>query len=206
MAKTTLKTGAGNSEAQYVKFVENIVVKLTEHEDLFPNPDPTRMDLEQALTTFKQAQADAAYRDKRMVIIKNQAFVLLKKVVYQLSLYVERQADGDPAIILAAGFMPSQKGVHILNPAPKPEHFRVKVDADLSGVANLKVNSWRQVLAYQFEYRKINSGAAWTRVLSSKSTVTITDLEPVQKYEFRVAYIGRNPQITYSDVISSYVF
>src|SRR5690606_22662907 len=141
MAKTTLKTGAGNSEAQYVKFVENIVVKLTEHEDLFPNPDPTRMDLEQALTTFKQAQADAAYRDKRMVIIKNQAFVLLKKVVYQLSLYVERQADGDPAIILAAGFMPSQKGVHILNPAPKPERFRVKVDADLSGVANLKVNS-----------------------------------------------------------------
>src|SRR5690606_2855663 len=126
--------------------------------------------------------------------------------VYQLSLYVERQADGDPAIILAAGFMPSQKGVHILNPAPKPERFRVKVDADLSGVANLKVNSWRQVLAYQFEYRKINSGAAWTRVLSSKSTVAITDLEPVQKYEFRVAYIGRNPQITYSDVISSYVF
>src|SRR5690606_39053277 len=207
MAKTTLKTGAtGNSEAAYVKFVENIVVKLTENTALFPGVEPERDTLEQTLSAFKRAQADAAYRDKRLVVIKNQAYAALKAEVYRLSLYVERRAEGDEAMILAAGFIPSKRGVPVLEPAPKPKTFLVKVNAQVSGIAELKVNSWRRVLAYQFEYRKKNSDSDWIRVVSSKSKVTIAGLSPVQEYEFRVAYIGRNPQITYSDVVSSYVF
>lgn len=207
MAKTTLKTGGlSGGEAQYVKFVENIVVKLTENTALFPGVEPKRDALKQALTAFKRAQADAAYRDKRLVVIKNQAYAALKAEVYRLSLYVERQAEGDEATILAAGFIPSKRGVPVLEPAPKPKTFLVKVNAQVSGVADLKVNGWRRVVAYQFEYRKKNSDSHWNKVISSKSKVTITGLEPVQEYEFRVAYIARNPQITYSDVVSSYVF
>ncbi len=207
MAKTTLKTGAtGNSEAAYVKFVENIVVKLTENIALFPDVEPERDVLEQLLSEFKRTQADAAYRDKRMVVIKNQAYATLKGEVYRMSLYVERQAAGDEAMILAAGFIPSKRGMRVLEPAPKPKIFIVEVNAQISGVADLKVNGWRRVLAYRFEYRKKNSDSHWNPVLSSKSKVTITGLEPVQEYEFRVAYIGRNPQITYSDIVSSYVF
>lgn len=207
MAKTTLKTGApGNSEAAYVKFVENIMVKLTDNIALFPGVAPDRDALGYALRVFKRTQADAAYRDKRLVVIKNQAYGALKAAVYRLSLYVERRADGDEAMILAAGFIPSKRGAHVLEPAPKPKTFFVKVDAHVGGVAELKVNSWRRVLAYQFEYRKVGSGQGWNLVTSSKSKVTITGLERIQEYEFRVAYIGRNPQITYSDVVSSYVF
>ncbi|MCC2599066.1 hypothetical protein [Sphingobacterium sp. FBM7-1] len=207
MAKTTLKTGApGNSEAAYVKFVENIMVKLTDNIALFPGVASDRDALGYALTVFKRAQANAAYRDKRLVVIKNQAYAALKAAVYRLSLYVERRADGDEAMILAAGFIPSKRGAHVLEPAPKPKTFFVKVNAHVGGVAELKVNSWRRVLAYQFEYRKKNGDSHWKKVMSSKSKVTITALERIQEYEFRVAYIGRNPQITYSDVVSSYVF
>jgi len=207
MAKTTLQTGAiGTGEAQYVKFVENIVVKLTENAGMFPDMDPSLADLEQALATLKQAQADAAYRDKRLVVIKNQAFATLKTMVYHLSLYVERKANGDAAVILAAGFNPSKKGgTTTISPAPKPANLIVEINVHISGMTNLKTTFWKGVLAYQFEYRKKNSGEDWTRVVSSKSKVTITGLEPVQEYEFRVAYIGRNPQMTYSDVVSSYV-
>lgn len=209
MVKTTLKTGATNhGEAQYVQFVENIVAKLKENEDLFPDVDPSLVDLEQALATLKQAQADAAYRDKRLVVIKNQALAVLRTMVYHLSLYVERMANGDPSIILAAGFNPSQKNVitQLPEPAPKPKIFLVEVNAHVSGVTTLKTAYWKGKLAYQFEYRKKNSDTDWNRVVSSRSKVTITGLEPVQEYEFRVAYIGRNPQMTYSDVVSSYVF
>src|SRR5690606_4861611 len=189
MAKTTLKTGAtGNSEAAYVKFVENIVVKLTENTALFPDVEPERDVLDQLLSEFKRTQADAAYRDKRMVVIKNQAYATLKAEVYRMSLYVERQAAGDEAMILAAGFIPSKRGMRVLEPAPKPKIFIVEVNAQISGVADLKVNGWRRVLAYRFEYRKKNSDSHWNPVLSSKSKVTITGLEPVQEYEFRVAY------------------
>jgi len=206
MAKTTLKTGTTSGEAQYVKFVENIVVKLTENASMFSDMDPTLADLQQALTAFKKAQADAAYRDKRLVVIKNQALDALKLVVYHISLFVERKAKGDAAVILSAGFNPSRVGSATLEAPPKPKNFSVEVQANLSGVAMLNVNNWRSVLIYQFEYRKKNSGDEWQRVMSSKSKVSITGLDPIQEYEFRVAYIGRNPTMTYSDIVSSYVF
>ncbi len=207
MSKVTLKTGGtSNGEAQFVKFVENIIVKLAENADLFTDADPSIADLEQALAKVKQAQADAAYRDKRFVVLKNQAFAALKTIVYHLSLYVERQANGDAAVILAAGFNPSTKGIIGPKPAPQPKFLSVEVNARISGVTTLKTAYWKGKLAYQFEYRKKNSEADWTRLISSKSKVTITGLESVHEYEFRVAYIGRNPQVIYSDVISSYVF
>lgn len=206
MAKTTLKTGTTSGEAQYVKFVENIVVKLTENASMFPDMDPTLADLQQALTAFKKAQADAAYRDKRLVVIKNQTLDSLKLVVYHVSLFVERKANGDAAVILAAGFNPSRVGSVTLEAPPKPKNFSVEVQPNISGVAMLNVNNWRSVLIYQFEYRKRNSGDEWQRVMSSKSKVSITGLDPIQEYEFRVAYIGRNPTMTYSDIVSSYVF
>lgn len=207
MAKTTLKTGnVSNGEAAYVKYVENIVVKLNENAALFLDVGTLLVDLEACLQRFKQAQADAAYRDKRMVIIKNQCFTELKAQVYRLSLYVESKAFGDAALILAAGFVPSATGSGRLEPAPKPTGFVVDVQAYLSGMAMLKVKGWRRVLTYRFEYRLKGSDAPWKTVLSSKCRITITGLIPVQEYEFRVAYIGRNPQITYSDVLSSYVF
>jgi len=205
MIKTTLQTKLNNNEAQYVKFVENIVVKLTENADQFQNIEPSLADLELAFTTFKKAQADASYRDKRLVVIKNQALSALRQIVYHMSLYVEKIALGDPAVILAAGFVPSKSGETSTGAAPKPKHFTVEINPSVSGAANLRVGNWKYVLVYQFEYRKKNSSMEWQRAMSSKSKLTINGLEPVQEYEFRVAYIGRNPQVTYSDIISSYV-
>lgn len=206
MAKTTLQTGTKSGEAQYVKYVENIIVKLTENASLFPDLDPPLADLEDRLSAVKKAQADAAYRDKRFVVMKNQALTALKLVVYHLSMYVERKANGDAATILAAGFIPAKTGAPDTDPAPKPKNFVVEVSANLSGIANLKVASWKKVLIYQFEYRKKNGNGEWNRIVSSKTKLMLTGLEPVQEYEFRVAYIGRNPLVTYSDVVSSYIF
>ena len=206
MIKTTLKTGAiGNGEAQYVKYVENIVVKLTENAELFPEIGPLLADLEGALTVFKQAQADAAYRDRRFIVIKNQALTALKDTVYYVSLHVSAQAKGNAALILAAGFNPSEPRSSTSDPAPKPESLLVEVNTHVPGVIDLKTRYWKDKIAYQFEYRKKGSEVSWNRIVSSKSRITLSGLESIQQYEFRVAYIGRNPQMTYSDIVSSYV-
>ena len=207
MAKTTLKTGStSNGEAAYAMYVENILVKLAENTALFSDVGQLQDDLEESLRLFKQAQAEAAYRDRRMIVLKNQALAKLKRRVYQLSLYVESKAGGDAATILAAGYVPSISRGPQVAPAPKPSGFSIDVQAYRSGLANLKVKGWRPVLAYQFEYRRKDSGEPWNHIISSKCRLTVTGLIPLQEYEFRVAYIGRNPQITYSDIISSYVF
>ncbi|SFT02788.1 fibronectin type III domain-containing protein [Sphingobacterium wenxiniae] len=204
MAKTTLQTKNKNEDG-YVKFVENILVKLTENVAIFPEPDPSIADLQIAFDGFKRAQADATYRDMRLVKIKNQQFAQLKQMVYELSLYVEKVAKGDPTLILAAGFMPSKLGMPI-GPAPKPLTLRANLKTGHRGMMQLQVNTWKGALMYRFEYRKKSSTDDWVHVLSAKSKVLLTGLESMQEYEFRVAYLGRDPMVTYSDVLTAPVF
>jgi len=191
-------------EAKFLRYVENIITKLKDHVDLFPLPQPTVVQLEDAYTHLVQLMADATYRDERVVILKNQQLVEMRRLIYELSLYVGHVAMGNSAIILAAGFMPT-KPYSPRGAAPKPENFRVQIMLTNPGHVKLRVQAWKPTLVYQFEYRKKESGSLWQQVLCSKSSVIIGNLEPLQEYEFRVAYISRDPMITYSDIISSYV-
>ncbi len=203
MVKPTLQS-KNLSEAKFAKYAENIVVKMTENVTLFPEPDPSLATLEAALEAFNRSLADATYRDMRQIVIKNQQFATLKNLVFEMSLYVTKVTKGDPALILAAGFLPTKSQTPV-GPCPKPENFRVELLLDNSGYVRLRVKAWKPALMYQFEYRRKQSEEAWKTVLSSKSSTVIADLESLQEYEFRVAYIGRNPLMTYSDVVASYV-
>src|SRR5690606_23235162 len=152
MTKVTLKTGGtSNGEAQLVKFVENIIVKLAENADLFTDADPSIADLEQAQAKVKQAQADAAYRDKRFVLLQIHAFAALKKIGYPLSHDEEREANGEAAVILAARLNPSAKGVMGHEPAPVPKFIAEEVNVRIPGLTTLKTAYWKGNLAYQFE-------------------------------------------------------
>lgn len=201
MAKTSLQT-KGKNEANYVKFVENVIVKLTENSALFTDLDPTIVEIEGALSSFKKAQADAAFRDMRFVVIKNQELAVLKRMVYDLWLYVEKVAKGDPSVIMAAGFVPVKSGSPV-GESPKPQNLRAEVNVNVPGMTTLKVNAWKRALVYQFEYRKRGEGNPWETVLSSKAKITISNLESMSFYDFRVAYIGRDSLVTYSDTVSA---
>src|SRR5690554_6556247 len=182
------------SGPQLATHAENILVKMTENDTLFPDPDPSLADLESALTAFNRSLADAAFRDMRHVEIKNQHLTALREVIFGLSLYVTKVNKGDRAVILAAGFFPSKVAAPI-GAAPKPDNFRAELMLGNPGHVRLRVNSWKPVLVYQFEYRNVQEGAAWKTVLSSKSSCVVSGLDTLAKYEFRVAYIGSDPLI-----------
>lgn len=190
--------------AQLAKYADSILVKMTENADLFPEPDPSLSDFEEALNAFNRSLADAAFRDMRQVTIKNQQLDTLKGQIYEMSLYVTKVAKGDPALIMAAGFVPSKPRAPN-GAAPKPRSFTVRVIPENPGHVRLRVQRWAPALVNQFEYRKKDGEALWEKVLSSKSTLELTGLERLEEYEFRVAHIGTHPKITYSDVISSHV-
>ena len=203
MKKPTLQSRETNA-AKLLQYAENILLKMTENADLFPEPDPTLAELDTAIADFRQAVSEAAHRDMRMVELKNQQQVVLRRVIYHLSLYVDRVAQGNVATILAAGFLPS-KDAESAGPGPKPTDFRVTLRQPNSQTVGLHVKAWKPALVYQFEYRKVADGGDWVRVLSSKSTCVVEGLEKLEEYEFRVAYIGTDPTVTYSDAVRSYV-
>lgn len=203
MKKPTLQSGE-KSAAKLLQYADNILLKMTENADLFPEPDPTLAELDTAIADFREAVSEAAYRDRRKVEVKNQLQDGLKQVIYGLSLYVDKVAQGNPATILAAGFLPSKDAVPS-GIAPKPTNLRVNLPRINSQTAELRVKSWAPARVYQFEYRKVAGGEDWERVLCSKSVCVLKGLEKLQEYEFRVAYIGTDPTVTYSDAIRSYV-
>ena len=204
MKKPTLQSSEVKSAAKLLQYADNILLKMTENADLFPEPDPSLAELDAAIADFRQAVSEAAHRDMRMVELKNQQQVVLRRVIYHLSLYVDRVAQGDVATILAAGFLPN-KDAESAGPAPKPIDFRVALRQPNTQTVNMRVKAWKPALVYQFEYRKVDGSDDWHRELRSKSTCVLRGLEKLAEYEFRVAYIGTDPTVTYSDTVRSYV-
>ncbi|WP_262248029.1 fibronectin type III domain-containing protein [Parapedobacter soli] len=134
-------------------------------------------------------------------MLKNQHATALKKILYNLSLYVETVAQGDPAIVPAAGFIPSKQMREPVGLSPKPNDLRAQVrDAGTQSV-HVRVNAWKHARYYQFEFRKVGSGEEWTRILSTRSKIHISGLDYLNEYEFRVSYLGSNPTLNYSDIV-----
>lgn len=204
MAKPVLSSKT-ETAAKLLQYAENILAKATENASLFPDPVPTLADLESSLQAYRNGLSEASFRDMRQVELKNQQAAHLKSLLYDFSLYVETVAQGNPATIMAAGFTPSKKGVIGTGITPKPTDFRVEIVQIGLRKVNLRVKAWKPARFYQFEYRKIGSTEEWTRILSSKSKTTISDLEHLQEYEFRVTYLATEPTANYSDIVRCYV-
>src|SRR5690606_5741427 len=103
--------------------------------------------------------------------------------IYDLALYVDKVCMGDPAMILAAGFLP-RRGGSPTGIAPKPMDFRVSLPRINSQTVKLRVKSWSHARVYRFEYRKVLDGEDWRMVLRSKSTCLLQGLEKLAEYEF----------------------
>jgi len=189
---------------QLLVYAEQIFSKMTENADLFTDPVPDLTTLGESLEAYREAYAEAAFRDKRAVILKAQQGDRLQNVIRRLSHYVEALADGDEAIILAAGFRPSKPGNVSLGRTPKPENLRVEHIRVGSGIIRLRVNSWRPARLYQYEYRKKGT-EQWSSVMHTKSSLEMKNLDMLEEYEFRVSYIGSDVTLNYSDVVTAWV-
>lgn len=198
MAKPVL-TSKTRTESRLVQYASNVVKKSKENADLFPEATEKVTLLETALADYTDSLAEAAFRDMRQVVIKNQQAVLVRQLLYDLSLHVESVAKGDPNIVLAAGFVPGKNNAPNAGISPKANDLRAVVTHPGTNTVQLRVNPWRQARFYQFEYRKAGSMNEWTTVLSTKSKLGISDLDYLQEYEFRVTYLGTIPTPNYSD-------
>ena len=132
-----------NSEAGLLRYAEHILLKMTENADLFPDPNPSLTALEDTLSAYRDAYAEATFRDKRAVILKKQRGEELQEVIYRLSHYVDAVAQGDPATILAAGYEVGQPSTNRTGRTPKAANLRVEHVQVGTGVVQLKVQPWK---------------------------------------------------------------
>lgn len=182
---------------------ENILVK-TGADARFTNPVPALSVLQESLDAYRASLVDSALRNKKTVIIKNRKRTELEQIMRELALYVAQVAKGDPEIILAAGY-DHNKAPRPGGPCPKPTDFRAELQREGSGRVKLRVKAEKLARMYRFEYRRRDHDDHWTEILSTSSRAMAEGLEALNLYDFRVVYLGTDPTLTYSDVISTYV-
>lgn len=189
---------------ELLNYAEHILKKMTENEDLFDEPVPSLAVLDSALSAYRDAYAEATHRDMRAVVLKGQKGKALQQVIYRLSHYVDAQAQGDPAIILAAGYKPSKSKLSRAGAPPKAYGVRAQNGEVGSGILWVSVPPWKHARLYLYEYRKKGT-EEWSSTLYSRSKIEFSGLERLREYEFRVSYLGTDTTPNYSDIVTALI-
>jgi len=168
----------------------------------FPSPTPTIADLTTAVQQYSDALSAAQTRDKVKVATKNSTRDQLKILLRNLSYNVNLTANGDVAKLTSSGFnMGSQQNnSQIMTGA---ENFKVELGKN-SGEAVSSVNGMRAAKTYvsQYTFFPVTADSKWESVFSSTSSITITGLEPLKQYCFRMIITGSRNQSVQTDVIT----
>ncbi|WP_164112802.1 MULTISPECIES: hypothetical protein [Sphingobacterium] len=189
---------------ELLNYAEHIFKKMTENASMFVDPVPSLSVLETSLSNYRAAYVEATHRDMRAVVLKGQKGKDLHQVVYRLSHYVDAQAQGDPSIILAAGYRPSKSTQNRSGRTPKATGVTVLNQEVGSGIIRIRVVPWKHARLYQYDYR-LKGTDEWSSVLNSNSVLEMDGLMKLQEYEFRVSYLGRDTTPNFSDIVTGLV-
>ena len=85
----------------------------------------------------------------------------------------------------------------------KPEGLVLK-EGDNRGDLKLKLKKVKGARAYMYQIAAspLTAGSKWESSLSTVTSKTFTGLESGKEYNCRVAAVGKNEQVIYSDTVS----
>lgn len=194
------------SNAELDQQAESVFEKMTERVDLFADPNPALTVIQTGLADFRSALVAARYNDRQSIIHRDRMRAELEANLRRLALYVDQVADGDAFTILAAGYDYKQTGISngTATPNPKPVNLLAVPVGLGTGRVKLSVPVIKTARMYRFEHR-LAGAEQWNDLVVSKAKLELSGLESLKLYEFRAAYIGTNPTVTYSDVVNGYV-
>lgn len=170
----------------------------------FKVPIPTLQAIQEAVDLYSTALIEAASRDRNKIALKNQYRSQLTELMRQLGNYVNTICMGDITMLTSSGYplgkIPAP--VHIL--APKNLSILQGLNA---GSIVCKISSVKGAGGYLYEIcaDAVIKNGNWISVPSSRTSFEFTDLEQGQKYWFRVAAVGGNNQVVYSNEVYQYV-
>jgi len=171
----------------------------------YPTPVPALTAVQTALTIYEASLATAATGNPEKTAIKDQKRRDLEALLKQLGTYVQLNCKNDLGILLSSGFEaskpPAPYGI-----LPKPENFKVE-NGPNAGTAKLSLDKIKGASSYRFEFvaAPVTDTTVWLVNVGTARNNIIDGLVSGNQYAFRVAAIGAEPTIVYSDVITRFV-
>ena len=173
-----------------------IQTAITDNPD-FPSLVPSPADYSEMVGAFISQLGKAGTRDLNAIAAKNARRRELIDATILLGTSASLTANGNLEMLLGTGLpLRKQQQPVVLG---KPSNFRCTNGIN-PGELDLRVDTMDGVVSFNFTYTVYppTETAVWTTVTSSKSTCTITGLEPGKKYWFRVAAIGTKGQMVWA--------
>lgn len=166
----------------------------------FPTPTPTLAALQTAISDFSIALSKAKSGSELDRAIKNDKRQELIDLLHSLGNYVLFTANGDRTVAVSSGFNIAKE------PAPqppitKPENLQVTEGIN-TGDLFIKFQRVIGARSYMVQYAEDTTGTpVWQSLTTTTSKCTITQLQSGKKYQVRIAVIGTNQQLLYSDPV-----
>ncbi len=167
----------------------------------FTEPQPGIAALNDSIKTFSDALALAKTRDKVKVATKNNLRAALEMTLRNLANYCAFVAKEDRAQLVSSGFPVSADSL-----SPKtlsaPENFTVQ-SGNHPGEVTVSINRIRAANAYLLLYKLASAeNGAWAHATNSLPYFTLTGLESLQQYNFKMGAIGTRGQTVYTETIT----
>lgn len=191
------------SDPNLLTRVRFITGKLTGNPN-FTDLNPALGTVATAINEFESAAQAAIDGNTEEKTLRDQKHAALINLMHLLSNCVLFQAKQDIAVIQSSGFSVARPST----PLPPMGSPVVKVESGANpGELKLGSNRLPAARAYNFQYTAdpITENSVWTSEVVTKIKVVIGGLTSGQRYWCRVAAIGSNGQVMYSDVLSRIV-
>jgi len=170
--------------------------------DLFTSPPVPLSTLKQDLDNLTASVAAALDGGRKDIARRNTDRLRLEHDLSFLAAYALKQADGDPAVVTAAGFVPAPPRTHSA-PQPLAQPTVASIEQGYSGQLLVSVTPVK-AHCYYLSYAPFISGVPtgdWTTltVTAARHPILITGLTPGTIYGFRVRALGRLGHTDWSD-------
>ena len=168
----------------------------------FPAPVPTLAEMTTTIKDFRAAMDKAQTGNRLAASAKNQLKELLVNKLHLLGSYVLFAAAGNEVAASSSGFQVA-KAAQPLPPLAKPGGLVLREGLN-KGDLKLKMQRVKGARAYLYEITPspVTADSHWRGTLSTITVCTFTGLESGREYNCRVAAVGKNQQVVYSDVVS----
>lgn len=170
----------------------------------FPTPVPSLAVIEAASSNYSSALVAAGTGNRSDIANKNSIRETVIGLYNRLCTYVNFTADGNATMLLTTGFDVSKTSEPKI--VTKPQNLRVQNGA-AAGSLLLSVKRVQGAYSYLHEYTTDATLApdSWVSTAGTTSKLLINNLTSGVTYYCRVAAVGSNEQIMYSDTISRIV-
>ena len=172
--------------------------------EYFPSPDPVMAVFLAKIDEFEAAITVAKTGDRNAIATKNALRFMLNDFMRNLAMYVNAISRGDVVKLVSSGFT--------LAKDRQPVHIGVPIIRDLvqwlhPGSIQMRVEHQAgvKVLLYQVAPDPITETTEWVILGDSRLRFVFSNLEQGKKYWFRVAAVGSNGQMVYSEEVAQYV-